>query len=132
MPTILVIDDDHTLTRAVSVRLRAAGFDVQTANDAQSGLKLAATGQADLILLDIDMPRFTGLELHECLKCSERARYTPVVYLSGAESHHSHLEAFRHGAKAFLIKPYQPDELISTIRDVIATTVCPTGPANRA
>lgn len=125
MSTIIVIDDDQALTRALSIRLRSAGFVVHVANDGASGSRLVVKERADLILLDVNMPGFSGLELHECLKCSDRTRDIPVVYLSGADSHFARVEALQQGARAFLSKPYDPVQLIQTIRGILKISASP-------
>jgi DNA-binding response OmpR family regulator len=59
-PRVLVVDDDPALVRGLSDILRAQGFDVQTAPDGQSGLDAALSGEADLILLDVMLPKING------------------------------------------------------------------------
>ncbi len=120
MARILVIDDDRALARAISIRLEAAGFETVIAHDARTGSKLAVRQSPDVILLDVDMPHYSGLELHECLKFSERARHIPVVYLSGNDSQSTRAAAFRNGARAFITKPYDAARLVRTLREVIA------------
>ena len=120
MARVLVIDDDRALTLAIRIRLQAAGFEVTIAYDARTGSQLAIRERPDVILLDVDMPHFSGSELHECLKYSGRARLIPVVYLSGNDSISTRAAAFRSGARAFITKPYDCASLIQTLRDAIA------------
>lgn len=119
MPKILVVDDDHALTRALSVRLSASGFEVVTAHSAQEASHVAVRERPDLILLDVDLPHFSGLELHECLRFAGRLRDVPVIYLSGNDSLTNRAVAFQQGARAFLPKPYDSQQLLRTIRDVL-------------
>lgn len=116
---ILIVDDDSTLRTALSVRLRSAGFEVLDSAHPDAAAELAIRERPDLILLDINMPRYTGLEFHECLKFSTRAREIPIVYLSGERDEISRQTAMKQGARAFVQKPYQPEALIQIICDVL-------------
>lgn len=116
---ILIVDDDSTLRAALAIRLRSAGFEVLDSAHPDLAVELAIRERPDLILLDINMPRYTGLEFHECLKFSKRGGEIPVVYLSGERDEVSRQTAMSQGARAFLHKPYQPETLIQTIRDVL-------------
>ena len=120
MATVMIIDDDATLRRGLSIRLKAAQFDVVTAEHPDSALNLALRRRPDVILMDIEMPHFSGLDFHECLRVTERGRDIPVVYLSGVNSPSNLEDAFRQGARAFIAKPYDPHELLATIRGVLA------------
>ena len=116
---ILIVDDDRTMVLALSVRLRSAGLEVITCQSAHDASHVALRERPDVLLLDVDMPHFTGLELHECLRLTERGRRLPVIYVSGSVSPSDHQIAFRQGAKAFIRKPFDPQTLIDTIRSVL-------------
>jgi DNA-binding response OmpR family regulator len=116
---ILIVDDDTALRTALSIRLRGAGFDVLDSANPEAAAELAVCQRPDLILLDINMPRYTGLEFHECLKFTKRGREIPVVYLSGERDEIHRQTAMKQGARAFVTKPYQPEALIRTICDVL-------------
>jgi DNA-binding response OmpR family regulator len=124
-PRILVVDDDRPSTLALSVRLRAAGYEVLTAHDAEAASRLALRQRPDLMLLDIDMPHYSGLELHECLQFSERGRKIPVVYVSGDDSLSNRMLAQQHGARGFVSKPYEPRDLLRTIENVLFSSAQP-------
>lgn len=71
-----------------------------------------------VIILDVDMPCYSGPEFHHCLKFADRTRHIPVIYLSGHDTDSNRRVASEQGAVAFLTKPYDADELIRTIRSV--------------
>lgn len=122
MNTVLVVDDDQTLTIAIAARLQSAGFHVCISNNADDASRTAIRMKPAVILLDIDMPHYTGLEFHDCLKFADRGRSVPVIYLSGHDSDLNRRAAMEQGAAAFLTKPYDPVQLIETIRATIART----------
>lgn len=120
---ILIVDDDPELTRALAVRLGHAGFDVAVANDADTAVALAQRHRPQAILLDIDMPHYTGLEFHECLQFGARTRCVPVVYISGHDCALFRQLAFERGARAFVAKPYDTVQLVQLLRDLLAPDV---------
>lgn len=118
-PKILVVDDDKGLTLVLTVRLRSAGFVVEVCNSAVEASGAAVKMQPDVILLDVEMPSFTGLELHQCFQCASRLKDTPVVYLSGRQADSGQRMAMEQGAHAFVAKPYDPERLIAVLRGAI-------------
>jgi DNA-binding response OmpR family regulator len=123
MSRILIVDDDKALATALSARLRAAGFEVFAAYCADTASKLVLQKRPDLVILDIEMPHYSGLEFHECLQMSPRTGNIPVIYLSGQDSTTYRTEAFRHGAQAFVSKPYDSKKLIALIQEVLQPSV---------
>ena len=119
MTRILIVDDDRTMVLALSVRLRKTGLEVLTCHNAHEAPQIVLRERPDVILLDIDMPHFTGLEVHECLRLAERTRRIPVIYVSGSVSPIDRQVALRQGAKAFLVKPFETETLLETIRSVL-------------
>lgn len=119
MTRILIVDDDRTMVLALSVRLRKTGLEVLTCHNAHEAPQIVLRERPDVILLDIDMPHFTGLEVHECLRLAERTRRIPVIYVSGSISPIDRQVALRQGAKAFLVKPFETETLLETIRSVL-------------
>jgi len=119
MPKALVVDDDSGLTTALALRLGAAGFQAFTANTADDASSIALHHRPDVIILDIDMPIYSGLEFQACLKFADRGRNIPIVILSGQDSNLNRLTAFQQGAAAFIAKPYDWPSLLGTIHSVI-------------
>lgn len=82
---ILVIDDDPYVLQILKLCLATMGdFVIQYAPDGQRGLRLAASGHPDLVLLDYDLPGTDGLEIHERLRSDGRLESTPIVAMTGA------------------------------------------------
>lgn len=119
MSKILVVDDDKALTKAIAVRLQSAGFSVVVQNCAHDASSSVVQCLPDLIILDVDMPGYTGLEFHHCLQFSSRARDIPVVYLSGRDCADNRRIAFEQGAVAFLTKPFDSNDLVVSIKSIL-------------
>jgi len=101
---VLIIEDDRFLRRACEVSLKKRGFTVLTANDGEEGLQQARTGSPDIILLDMLMPKLTGMETLEALKKDEQLRNIPVVILSNSSFDATIQKARAMGAIGYLVK----------------------------
>ena len=115
MPAVLVIDDDHFIRELLMLHLRNAGCDARCAADPVEGLKAVIDAPPNLILLDVDMPYMSGLEVLQALKSDEKSRGIPVVMLTGRTDDETWLTATRAGANAYLTKPIQHEELFKTL-----------------
>jgi CheY-like chemotaxis protein len=101
---ILVIEDDKFLRKACEVGLKKRGFTVFTAIDGEEGLQQARANIPDLILLDLLMPKLSGLETLEALKKDEQTRGIPVVILSNSSIDADIQKAKALGAAGYLVK----------------------------
>lgn len=124
-PTILVIDDDAGMRESMTIRLRSIGLDVLACDHPDAATDLVVRHHPDLILLDIEMPRFSGVEFHDTLRFSRRADGIPVIYVSGHVSPALIEEAYRQGARAFIKKPFDSAELVATVKGVLHTITRP-------
>jgi CheY-like chemotaxis protein len=115
---ILVVDDEAPLLRALLVRLRIAGYEVDLASCGEDGLAQAAK-VPDLILLDIRMPGIDGFEVNRRLKADPRTTSIPVIFLSANVQDSARQAAIAAGARAFLTKPYDPKILLDTVASAI-------------
>jgi CheY-like chemotaxis protein/anti-sigma regulatory factor (Ser/Thr protein kinase) len=117
MSRILVVDDDRTTRHVLRKVLTSAGFDVTVAKDGVEALKVLRTRRFDLLLLDVWMPRMTGLDLLERLRTRKvRPR---VVVMTSDEAPETLLEAVRQQAFKYLHKPIASVALLQTVRDVL-------------
>lgn len=101
---VLVVEDDRFLRRACEASLRQRGFTVLIATDGAEGLQVARAEMPDLILLDMLMPKLTGLEVLRALKADQATRTIPVVILSNSSREQDIEEARRLGAADYLVK----------------------------
>ncbi len=100
---ILLIDDDKLLRRAIERTLTKAGYDMISAGDGEEGLQLAAETNPDVILLDMMLPKLTGLSVLRMLKQISYTKDTPVIVLSGL-AQHNEAKLRKEGAAGYLEK----------------------------
>ncbi len=115
---ILVVDDDES-TRMV-VRMGLAGMEVFEAADGPAALHLLADEEIDLVLLDIMLPRMSGMEVLEQVRSDERIAAVPIVMLTCQRTEYSHFTAYYSGADGYVTKPFDPLALEAVILGVLA------------
>jgi DNA-binding response OmpR family regulator len=103
-PSILVIEDDRFLRRACEVSLQQRGFAVRSATDGAAGLALARESKPDLILLDLLMPRVSGIEVLQRLRADAETAGIPVVILSNSSREEDKARAADLGAVGYYVK----------------------------
>ena len=102
---VLLVEDDKFLRRACEASLRQRGFDVTTANDGEEGLRLARTAPyADVILLDLLMPKMPGIEVLRALKSQPETSGIPVLILSNSSREDDKQQAMQLGAAGYYVK----------------------------
>lgn len=101
---ILLAEDDRFLRRACEQALRQRGYTVIPATDGESALQLARSERPDLILLDMLMPKMTGLDALRALKADEQTRDIPVLVLSNSSREQDIQEVTKLGIVAYLVK----------------------------
>jgi two-component system phosphate regulon response regulator PhoB len=103
-PRVLVVEDDRFLRRACEASLRQRGLDVIVAVDGEEGLQLARSERPALVLLDLLMPKMSGLEVLRALKADEATREIPVLVLSNSSRQQDVDEIMQLGAVGYLVK----------------------------
>ena len=102
---VLLVEDDKFLRRACEASLRQRGFDVTTATDGEEGLRLARVAPyADVILLDLLMPKMPGIEVLRALKAQPETREIPVLILSNSSREDDKQQALQLGAAGYYVK----------------------------
>lgn len=123
---ILVVEDDREISNATCLRLRAAGFAAQALYEGADVVRQAEVGRPEVILLDVRLPDVDGLTTLRELKRREETRRIPVVMLSA--SMRDEPAALDSGARFFLRKPYDGDNLLMAVRTAIDEVVTATPP----
>jgi two-component system chemotaxis response regulator CheY len=116
--TALVVDDSFTMRNMVSLALKEQNFDVVTAEDGKDALKVSTGKKFDVIITDINMPNMNGFELLEKLRSMEEFKFTPILVLTTEGGDDKKKEGKRLGATGWIVKPFNPQTLISTINKV--------------
>jgi DNA-binding response OmpR family regulator len=116
---VLVVEDDPDQLEVTRLSLKAAGFAIGTAANGIDALKKARTVSPDLILLDVMMPGLDGFAVCETLRENPSTASIPILMLTGLCSHISQLVAFDSGANDYLIKPFEPEELVSKVEKLL-------------
>jgi chemotaxis protein histidine kinase CheA/ActR/RegA family two-component response regulator len=116
---VLVVDDSPSVRRVVSNMLKTAGWEVQTARDGIEALDVAGKRKPAAVLLDIEMPRMDGYELIATLRSQDQYKHLPLIVLTSRAAGKHHQRAMQLGADAYLVKPYQDEELITTLNTLV-------------
>ena len=116
---LLVVDDDPGLLRAVAETLRVEGYEVTTARRGAEALTRIAESLPDLIVSDIRMPGMDGYELVRNLRASARTKLIPIVFLTAKDETADRIAGFRSGVDAYLTKPFEPDELVAVVANIL-------------
>ncbi|MEM7725938.1 MAG: CHASE2 domain-containing protein [Cyanobacteria bacterium P01_A01_bin.45] len=119
IPQILIIDDDKNHCSVLSDLLQTISFHTIEANDGLEGLKLALENNPDVILLDLAMPNMDGFELMIKLQANPQTSSIPVIVSSASVFDVDRQRSLQAGAKSFLPKPLQAEELIKTLGSIL-------------
>jgi DNA-binding response OmpR family regulator len=109
---ILVVDDSATIQRLVGVTLKMKGYHVTSAYDGQQGWELLKKNHYDLAILDVVMPKLDGFELTRHIKQDPQLKATPIIMLTVEGDEESREKGKRAGVNSYIVKPFQPEELI--------------------
>lgn len=119
MAKILAVDDSASMRQMVSFTLKTAGHTVTDAADGQQALNIAKTQSFDLVLTDVNMPIMDGLTLTKQLRALPAFRFTPILILTTEAGMDKKQEGRAAGATGWLVKPFNPDQLLATIKKVL-------------
>ena len=113
---ILIVDDERDIVKALKIRLQHNGYNVVVAFDGAQGIFMAHKEKPSLILLDIRMPAGDGFSVAEKLKQSSQTGRIPIIFLTGSPERNAEERAMELGARFYIKKPYDPEELLDAVR----------------
>ena len=119
MMRILAADDSASMREMVRMSLGSAGFDVTSAADGEEALRLAAATPFDLVLLDVNMPVRDGFDAIRAPRADAQYRHTPILMLTTESSPDRKREGKSAGATGWIVKPFDPAQLIATVHRVL-------------
>ncbi len=121
VPLVMVVDDSITMRKVTGRVLERHNFEVSTAKDGLDALERMAERVPDLMLLDIEMPRMDGYELATAMKGDPRLRNVPIIMITSRTGEKHRQRAFEIGVERYLGKPYQENELLRNVNDLLKT-----------
>lgn len=116
--TVLVVDDEPTISEVVARYLERAGYSAATAGDGIEALRVAGECDPDLVVLDLMLPELDGFEVLRRLQ-ADGAERTPVILLTAKGEHDDRLAGLRRGADDYIVKPFSPSELVARVDAVL-------------
>jgi two-component system chemotaxis response regulator CheY len=117
--TIMIVDDSASLRQVVSISLRGAGYDVIEGCDGLDALKKLTGQKVHLIISDVNMPNMDGISLVKAVKALPAYKFTPVVMLTTESQAEKKLEGQAAGAKAWVVKPFNPPQLLAVVQKLV-------------
>ncbi|QYX32365.1 response regulator transcription factor [Sphaerospermopsis torques-reginae] len=116
---LLLVDDELGLREAVKEYLQESGFSVQVASNAREGWELMQQNTPDLVISDIMMPQVDGYQFLKQLRDDPRFQALPVVFLTAKGMTGDRIQGYQAGVDAYLPKPFDPDELIAIVENLL-------------
>ena len=120
-PSILVVDDEPAVREALRAGLEFEGYQVTVASDGLGALEQIAKAMPDGMVLDVMMPRMDGWETAIQLRRSPGTAHIKVVLITARAQEDDKTHGARVGADAYLTKPFDPDEMIRVVRELVAS-----------
>jgi CheY-like chemotaxis protein len=118
-PKILIVDDDHDIRELLAIWLQGAGYETAFAADAMTAVNVTRREEPELIVLDIGLPGGTGMTVMERLRNFPALAHIPVVAISAREPSSTGQASQEAGARAFLAKPLEQEQLLGTVREIL-------------
>src|SRR5881396_1349809 len=124
-PKILVVDDEPDALELIEFNLKAAGFDVVTADDGKEALKKALAVLPNLILLDLMLPEIDGLEVCKTLRHDPTTAAIPIIMLTAKAAEIDRVLGLELGADDYVTKPFSPRELVLRVKSLLRRLQAP-------
>ena len=116
---ILIIEDESDVADLLTLNLRKAGFRISTAADGASGLQKARDDRPDFIVLDLMLPKMSGLEVCRILKSDTATRHIPILMLTAKAEEIDRIVGLEFGADDYVTKPFSPREVVLRIKAIL-------------
>jgi len=119
MANILAVDDSSSMRQMVAFTLKGAGYQVVEAADGQEALNKAKSQKFDLIITDVNMPIMDGITFIRHLRGEANYKFTPMLMLTTESSADKKAAGKAAGATGWIVKPFNPDQLLNTVKKVL-------------
>ncbi|MBW3777528.1 response regulator [Aeromonas veronii] len=117
--TILIVDDSATIRQVVGMTLKGAGYEVMEASDGKDALNKLDGKKINLIISDVNMPNMDGITFVKEAKKLANYKFTPVIMLTTESQNSKKQEGQAAGAKAWVVKPFQPEQMLAAVAKLI-------------
>jgi two-component system, chemotaxis family, chemotaxis protein CheY len=117
---ILLVDDSASIRQVAGIALRRAGYDTVEAANGKEALGLLDGPKLNLIISDVNMPEMNGIEFLKAVKQHPTSKFTPVIMLTTEAGDEMKNQGRTAGAKAWVVKPFQPQSLLDAVAKLIA------------
>ncbi len=117
---ILAVDDESDVVLIVKTALQSEGYEVETAGNGFDALAACRDQRPDLILLDVMMPGMSGFDVMRELKNDDKTASIPIIMLTGVSERKKIQEALMGGTQYYIVKPFDIQELLDKVADVLA------------
>ena len=114
--TVLIVDDSASMRRVVGIALKGAGYEVIEGFDGRDALSKLTGQKVHLIISDVNMPVMDGIAFLKEVKQLPAYKFTPVIMLTTESAESKKREGQAAGARAWVVKPFQPEQLIEAVR----------------
>ena len=115
-PKILIVEDDLDVADMLNAYFRVQGYEVFTVNWGEDGVRASQASRPDLIILDIRLPDIDGYEVARRVRSDRRTHEIPIIFLTGSPERNAEERAIELGARFYIKKPYDPEELLDAVR----------------
>ncbi|MBC3301158.1 two-component system, chemotaxis family, response regulator CheY [Pseudomonas cedrina] len=116
---VLVVDDSSSVRQVVGIALKSAGYDVIEASDGRDALNKLTGQKVHLIISDVNMPNMDGITFVKEVKKLANYKFTPIIMLTTESQESKKAEGQAAGAKAWVVKPFQPAQMLAAVSKLI-------------
>ncbi|MBV4455743.1 MULTISPECIES: response regulator [Pseudomonas] len=117
--SVLVVDDSSSVRQVVGIALKSAGYDVIEASDGRDALNKLTGQKVHLIISDVNMPNMDGITFVKEVKKLANYKFTPIIMLTTESQESKKAEGQAAGAKAWVVKPFQPAQMLAAVSKLI-------------
>ena len=117
--SVLVVDDSISVRQVVGIALKGAGYDVIEASDGKDALSKLTGQKVHLIISDVNMPNMDGITFVKEVKKLANYKFTPIIMLTTESQESKKAEGQAAGAKAWVVKPFQPAQMLAAVSKLI-------------
>ena len=114
--TIMIVDDSASMRMVVGIALKGAGYEVLEGRDGNDALAKLTGQKVHLIISDVNMPGMDGISFVKAVKLLPAYKFTPIIMLTTESEESKKREGQAAGARAWVVKPFQPEQLINAVQ----------------